>query len=322
MRGANLIKLAQFASYIFMVLIKLKIAFYWCLNNAFRSKMCNELIIRFIYCMFAGVLELLTKKRRKMIKKHIITSSIILGLLVMAKVFAYYMPQAAKGQKKIVNTTTQSTTNLPVQEPVSLLAQLNFAEESLPLGDRKVERKMKSVLAAHYYSSLQTNRLQQLAEEWFPVIEPILAAYGIPDDFKYVPLVESGIQGGVSPKGANGCWQFMPGTARSYGLKVNARVDERKNLRKSTIAACKYIKELYGIFDSWTLVAAAYNVGDNHMKKQINRQSQDNYFKMKLNRETGGYVYKLISMKEILSNPVRYGYRTPKRILAINTSRE
>ena len=85
-----------------------------------------------------------------------------------------------------------------------------------------------------------------------------------------------------------------------YGLKVNSKVDERKNLRKSTIAACKYIKELYGIFDSWTLVAAAYNVGDNHMKKQINRQNQDNYFKMRLNSETGGYVYKLISMKEIL----------------------
>jgi membrane-bound lytic murein transglycosylase D len=261
-----------------------------------------------------------------MIKKHIITCSVILGLLVMAKVFAYYMPQAAKSQKKEVNTTVKNTIipTIPTikKEPATLMAQLNFAEESLPVGDRKVERKMKRVLAAHSFSHLQTNRLHHLAEEWFPIIEPILAAYGIPDDFKYVPLVESGIQGGMSPKGANGFWQFMPGTARSYGLKVNSKVDERKNLRKSTIAACKYIKELYGIFDSWTLVAAAYNVGDNHMKKQINRQSQDNYFKMKLNRETGGYVYKLISMKQILKNPSRYGYHAPKRVLAMNTGRE
>lgn len=262
-----------------------------------------------------------------MIKKHIITCSVILGLLVMAKVFAYYMPQAAKSQKKQVNTSTKNTTpnttvTTVIKEPASQMAQLNFAAESLPLGDRKVERKMKRVLAAHYYSSLQTNRLHRMAAEWFPVIEPILAAYGIPDDFKYVPLVESGIQGGMSPKGANGFWQFMPGTARTYGLKVNSEVDERKNLRKSTIAACKYIKELYGIFDSWTLVAAAYNVGDNHMKKQINRQNQDNYFKMKLNRETGGYVYKLISMKEILKNPVRYGYHQPKIALASGTNRE
>lgn len=262
-----------------------------------------------------------------MIKKHIITCSVILGLLVMAKVFAYYMPQAAKSQKKQFTTTTKSNTThtniTPMPgAPTSVVAQLNFAEESLPLGDRRVERKMKKVLAAHYYSSLQTNHLHQLAEKWFPIIEPILAAYGIPNDFKYVPLVESGLQAGMSPKGANGFWQFMPGTARTYGLKVNSEVDERKNLRKSTIAACKYIKELYGVFDSWTLVAAAYNVGDNHMKKQINRQNQDNYFKMKLNRETGGYVYKLISMKEILQHPVRYGYREPKNALASATNRE
>jgi membrane-bound lytic murein transglycosylase D len=264
-----------------------------------------------------------------MIKKHIITCSVILGLLVMAKVFAYNMPQAAKSQKKEVNTsTTTSTKSIPVtttikiKEPVSLMARLNFAEESIPLGDRKIERKMKKVLAAHNYSHIQTNRLHRMAEEWFPIIEPILAAYGIPDDFKYVPLVESGLQGGMSSKGANGFWQFMPGTARSYGLKVNSQVDERKNLRKSTIAACKYIKELYGVFDSWTLVAAAYNVGDNHMKKQIHRQNQDNYFKMKLNRETGGYVYKLISMKEILRNPSNYGYRAPKSVMAMNTARE
>ena len=259
-----------------------------------------------------------------MIKKHIITCTVIIALLVMAKVFAYNMPQAAKSLKKEDKTNTTDTTKTPptVAEPVSLMAQLNFAEESLPLGDARVERKMKKILAAFNHRKIQTNKLHAKAAEWFPVIEPILAAYGIPEDFKYVPLVESGLQGGTSPKGASGFWQFMPGTARNYGLKVNSKVDERKNLRKSTIAAAKYIKELYGIFDSWTLVAAAYNVGDNHMKKQIHRQSQDNYFKMKLNRETGGYVYKLISMKQILKNPSRYGYHAPKRVLAMNTGRE
>lgn len=258
-----------------------------------------------------------------MIKKHIITCTVILGLLVMAKVFAYYMPQAAKSQKKQSNTSTKdTTTTVKKAGPLSLMAELKFAEESLPQGDARVERKMKKVLAAYNYSRLQTNRLHRMAEEWFPIIEPILAAYGIPNDFKYVPLVESGLQGGMSPKGANGFWQFMPGTARTYGLKVNSTTDERKNLRKSTIAACKYIKELYGVFDNWTLVAAAYNVGDTHMKRQINRQNQDNYFKMKLNRETGGYVYKLISMKQILEFPVRYGYSGSKGVLAMNTARE
>jgi len=254
-----------------------------------------------------------------MIKKHIITCTVIIALLVMAKVFAYNMPQKAKSlseEDKTTSKNTTTTTTTKVTVPLSLMAQLNFAEETLPLGDARVERKMKMILSAFSYNNLQTNRLHRKAAEWFPVIEPILAAYGIPEDFKYIPLVESGLQGGTSPKGASGFWQFMPGTARTYGLKVNSKVDERRNLRKSTIAAAKYIKELYGIFDSWTLVAAAYNVGDNHMKKQIDRQNQDNYFKMRLNRETGGYVYKLISMKEIVEDPVRYGYKAPKELLA------
>lgn len=253
-----------------------------------------------------------------MVKKHIVTCMVIIALLVMAKVFAYNMPQTTKVLSKRGTTITKDTTTTEIAVPVSLMAALNFADESLPLGDVKVERKMKKTLAAFNHSKIQTNRLHKKAAEWFPVIEPILAAYGIPEDFKYVPLVESGLRGGTSPKGASGFWQFMPGTARNYGLKINSKVDERNNLRKSTIAAAKYIKELYGIFDSWTLVAAAYNVGDNHMRKQINKQNQDNYFKMKLNRETAGYVYKLISMKEIVEDPVRYGYRAPRALLAYN----
>lgn len=237
----------------------------------------------------------------------------------MAKVFAYHMPQAEKSLVKKEKTVVISA---PIKEkeeaPVSLMAQLNFAEDTIPQGDLRIEQKMRKVLHKFSYANLQTNRLHRRAVEWFPVIEPILEAYGIPDDFKYMPLVESGLQSGVSPKGAAGFWQFMPGTARSYGLKVNSNVDERKNLRKSTIAACKYIKELYGVFGNWTLVAAAYNVGDNHMKKQIHKQNQANYFKMKLNSETAGYVYKLISMKQIMEDPVRYGYRAPRELLAMN----
>ncbi|MBB2145660.1 transglycosylase SLT domain-containing protein [Pedobacter sp. LMG 31464] len=251
-----------------------------------------------------------------MIKKHLIPCTVILTLLVMAKVFAYKLPEVKTSLKKDNNTTIKKE----AEEPAFTLAQLEFADENLPSGDARINGKMKRILASYAYQNLQTNRLHRKAAEWFPIIEPILAAYGIPNDFKYMPLVESGLQSGTSPKGASGYWQFMPGTARTYGLKVNGNVDERQNLRKSTIAACKYIKELYGIFDSWTLVAAAYNVGDVHMKRQINKQNQDNYFKMKLNRETGGYVYKLISMKEILENPARNGYRSQKALIAYTES--
>jgi len=254
-----------------------------------------------------------------MLKKHIVPFSIVAALFILAKVFAYQMPLA---QQSLLKEEKLHTTIPPAEKPKeakkSLMAQLNFAEETLPLGDRRVERKMKKILAAHTYGNTQTHRLQRKASEWFPIIEPILAAYGIPDDFKYLALVESGMQAGVSPKGAAGVWQFMPGTARSYGLKVNGGTDERYNLRKSTVAACKYIKEMYKGLESWTLVAAAYNVGDGRLRKQINHQNQDNYYKMKLNRETGGYVYKVISMKQIIEHPVRYGYSKPKELLAYN----
>ncbi|WP_316823586.1 lytic transglycosylase domain-containing protein [Pedobacter gandavensis] len=229
------------------------------------------------------------------------------------------MPQAAESLLKEEKTTKNTDTLVSeIEEPAQTMADLKFAEEALPLGDAIVERKMEKALAKFSYSNLQTNRLHSKAAEWFPVIEPILAAYGIPEDFKYMPLVESGLKSGVSPKGAAGFWQFMPGTARSYGLKVNSKVDERNNLRKSTIAAAKYIKELYGIFDNWALVAAAYNVGDNHMRRQISKQKQDNYFKMKLNSETASYVYKLISMKQIMEYPDQYGYKAPRAFIAYN----
>jgi len=258
-----------------------------------------------------------------MLKKHIVPFAVVATLFILAKVFAYQMPLAQKSllKEEKLNTTIPKSDSLKVENeesPLSLMAQLNFAEETLPLGDKKVERKMKKILAAHTYGNTQTNRLHAKAAKWFPVIEPILAAYKIPNDFKYLALVESGMTEGVSPKGAAGIWQFMPGTARTYGLRVNGNVDERYNLRKSTIAACKYIKEMYKGLESWTLVAAAYNVGDGRLRKQIDNQNQDNYYKMKLNRETGGYVYKVISMKQIMEHPKRYGYEKPRVLLAYN----
>jgi len=185
----------------------------------------------------------------------------------------------------------------------------SFANEALPVNNRLVNRKLRRTLMQHNYHSIQSNILQAKAEKLFPIIEPILKYYGIPDDFKYIPLVESGLCCGKSPKGALGIWQFMPGTARTYGLRVGKSRDERLNVSKSTVAACKYIRELYGQFNSWTLAAAAYNNGEIKLQHQINKQNEDNYFRMHLNHETGVYVYKLIAMKEIISRPANYGYK-------------
>lgn len=252
-----------------------------------------------------------------MIKKHLSPPLIIILLFVVATVFAYQMPltqtKLSSDEKVTVKSTITNPIEVPVsQEPTSLMDKLNFAQESLPTGDKRIEQKMKKTLAAHSFGNLQTHRLHRKAAEWFPIIEPILAAHGIPNDFKYVVLVESGMKSGVSPKGASGVWQFMPATARLYGLKVNAKIDERNNLKKSTVAAAKYIKDMYKVLNSWTLAAAAYNVGGGRLSRQMDSQNQNNYYKLKLNKETGAYVYKIISMKQIMEHPVRYGYKKPK----------
>jgi len=259
-----------------------------------------------------------------MIKRRLFTCSVIIffaiisAFAIRATPSTKAVPIASLPPVKAVKTSTF------VFEKVNNANDLSFANELLPVNDDVVDRKMRHSLLTHNFSHVQSNMLQQKAEKLFPIIEPILRLYGIPDDFKYVPLVESGLCSGVSSKGAAGLWQFMPGTARTYGLRVNSGTDERLNVRKSTIAACKYIKELYGEFNSWTLAAAAYNNGEIKLQKQINKQNEDNYFRMHLNHETGVYVYNLIAMKEIISKPLKYGYNgryccSPKlQLLAYN----
>ncbi len=250
-----------------------------------------------------------------MIKKHLITCSAMLVMLLVTKMFIYSSP---------VNPLATLKYNRKAPKVEVSKAQyfntLQFAHEGLPVGDERVKWKMKRSLKAVGYQHLQTNILHRKAAQYFPLIEPILEHYGIPDDFKYIPLVESGLKSGTSPKGASGHWQFMPQTARDFGLRVDSNVDERQMIRKSTIAASKYLRSLYREFGSWTLAAAAYNIGEGSLKRQMRRQNEDNYYKMHLNRETAAYVYKLISMKEIIENPKLYGYNGKTARLLAKTS--
>ena len=165
-----------------------------------------------------------------MIKKHLITCSVMLGLLLTAKMFIYSTPATFDNYLKTIQEAQNDEFSI---EPY--FNTLSFANETLPLGDQRIKLKMNASLKAHSYETLQTSKLHRQAEKWFPIIEPILTQYGIPADFKYVPLVESGLQGGTSPKGASGYWQFMPQTARDFGLKVNADLDERQNIRNRVL---------------------------------------------------------------------------------------
>lgn len=242
-----------------------------------------------------------------MIKKHLIACSVLLAGMIGGKMLLKSEPV----RRHSWPVQARVPEEIPPEDDLS--SSLSFAAKGLPMQDPAVAKRLQRTLREYRFEHLQSDLLHKKAEAWFPIIEPILKEYGIPDDFKYIPLVESGLKQGVSPKGAAGYWQFMPQTARVYGLTVNERVDERLNVRKSTVAACKYLRSLYGEFKDWTLVAAGYNLGENKLWAAIRQQKHRDYFRLKLNSETASYVYKLVAMKEVVENPSLYGYSNGKR---------
>ncbi|SFU43481.1 Transglycosylase SLT domain-containing protein [Pustulibacterium marinum] len=185
---------------------------------------------------------------------------------------------------------------------------LSFAGEMMPYDDPEVLERIDRELLVNNYWQSNALLLFKRAHKYFPVIEPILKEYGIPDDFKYLALIESGLQNVVSPAGATGFWQLMEPTAKELGLEVNSNVDERYNLKLSTEAACKYLLKSREKFDSWTLAAASYNAGQAGISKQLERQQVSNYYDLLLGQETGRYVFRILALKEILNHPLKYGF--------------
>ena len=186
--------------------------------------------------------------------------------------------------------------------------QLDFAGEQVPMELQDVREKFDRELLVNTYWQSNTLLCIKRAHRWFPVIEPILSANQIPDDFKYLALIESAYTQAVSPAGAVGFWQFIDPTARSYGLEINDEVDERYHIEKSTQAACNYLNEAYKKYGSWSLAAASYNMGMVGPARQIERQGQSNYWNLLLNEETGRYVYRILAMKHIINNADQYGF--------------
>ncbi len=185
---------------------------------------------------------------------------------------------------------------------------LSFAGEKVPVENFEVyERIDREFLVNTYWHSATILSIKR-KNRWFPVIEPILKENNIPDDFKYVAVIESGLENVVSPVGATGFWQLTEDAAKKYGLEVNSQVDERYNVEKSTEAACKYILDAYNEFKSWTMAAAAYNFGTNGLERQIARQKSTNYYNLIFGSETSRYIARIIAVKEILNDPKKYGF--------------
>ena len=146
------------------------------------------------------------------------------------------------------------------------------------------------------------------AHKFFPIIEPILESYGIPNDFKYLALIESGLQQVTSPAGAKGFWQIMKSTGKEYGLEINSNVDERYNIKLSTQVACQYLLKAKDKFGTWTLAAASYNAGMSRISSELERQSVSDYYDLLLGEETGRYLFRIVALKEIMTHPKNYGF--------------
>lgn len=185
--------------------------------------------------------------------------------------------------------------------------KLDFCGEAIPTNNVKINRALAEEFYDNTYWKNNSAILFRKAQRWFPVIEPILKQHGVPDDFKYLAVIESHLSNVTSPAGAAGFWQLVPVSAYNFGLEVNDFIDERYHVEKATVAACHLIKQAYSIFKNWTLAAAAYNYGINGIQRALDCQKTDNYFDLLLNDETGSYLYRLLAYKTLLASPKHFG---------------
>lgn len=227
----------------------------------------------------------------------------LVGLLSLCALFIYALQDAPTDEnfeKNIINNYNVYALQIP--------EKLDFAGEDMPLKDPDIYERMDKELLVNTYWQSNALLMFKRAKKYFPIIEPILEKHGIPEDFKYLAVIESGLSNAVSPAGASGVWQIMPATGRENGLEVNENVDERYNLAKATEVACKYLKKSKNDLGSWTLAAAAYNAGNAGISRRLKEQNVSGYYDLLLGEETGRYLFRIVALKEILSNPDKYGF--------------
>lgn len=228
-----------------------------------------------------------------------------LGLLFLGGL----LTNAVSSDEKItIVTEKENLTAMPATKAPFMPEQLDFAGEPVPLEDADVHERLDRELIVNTYRHSGSILYFKRANKYFPVIEPILKKYGVPDDFKYLAVIESGLDNVTSPAGAKGYWQIMPGTGRQYGLEINRMIDERYHLEKATEVACKYLLDAKERFGSWTLAAASYNAGMAGINNKLDRQSVRDYYNLNLNEETSRYVFRLLAVKQIMQNPQLYAF--------------
>lgn len=210
---------------------------------------------------------------------------------------------------------SKSYLNVPKKNHVDYPLDLDFCGEKVPTELADVKERLDREMLVNINLNATTAILIKRAHKVFPIIEPILEKNGIPDDFKYLAVIESGLINAVSPSGAKGVWQFMPNTAKESKLEVTEQVDERYHIEKATQAACEYLLKAKNKFGTWTVAAASYNGGMTGLQNHITFQQTSDYYNLWLTDETARYVFRIIALKEIMKNPEKYGYLIPKEAL-------
>ncbi len=245
-----------------------------------------------------------------MIKSISIYSIAVAAFLTFALFTSYKSGDNPNTSSQTLSSKDSLDGKLPqIITGIDLNKQYSFAGENVPLNNFDVVERLDRELLVNSYWHSSTVQNIKLANRYLPTIANILNRNGVPEDFKYLAIAESGLRNVVSPAGAKGLWQFMKGTGQEYGLEVATEVDERYHLEKSTEAACKYLKKLKDRFGSWTLAAAAYNMGGSRLRKEMDAQKEDNYYDLNLNQETSRYIFRILAYKEIINNPARFGFQ-------------
>ncbi|WP_317896682.1 lytic transglycosylase domain-containing protein [Aurantibacillus circumpalustris] len=211
------------------------------------------------------------------------------------------------------NTVSYTNNNFYVLD-LNIPANLEFCGEKIPSNNYRIKKGLEKEFFNTSYWKNNSLALFQKAQRWFPYIEPILKQKGVPDDFKYLCVIESHLSNAASHAGAAGFWQLVPPSARNYGLEVNSEIDERYHVEKATVAACEHIKDAFRKFNNWTLAAAAYNRGIGGIQNAMAKQNADNYHDLLLNRETASFIYRIMAYKTLFSSPGHFGLKKKKLV--------
>lgn len=233
-------------------------------------------------------------------KNHILVGTLLLFTAILLVGSSFLQPNSAF--KSYGLSDPSKVFALDIAEAYS------FAGETVTLDEQDLRERMDKELLVNTYWQSNMMLMIKRSNKYFPTIERILKEEGVPDDFKYLAVIESGLENVNSPAGAKGFWQIMKTTGREMGLEVNSNVDERYHIENATRVACTYLKKAKKKLGSWTLAAASYNRGISGINRLLEKQQAETYYDLLLNTETRRYVFRILAMKEILSNPAHYGF--------------